>query len=176
LDDSLTRNPVLANLCSLNLWANLALIDACAALDGAALDAAAAGSFGTIRTTLWHIVETEHRLLAALMDEENAGHKPLAGSLDGDLGTLRVYALDTGEGLERWAESVEGDPMLQGEWDDGPYHAPASLFIGQAFLHAQEHRTQIQEALERAGVEAPDLTAWAWWESLESVGMETPTI
>ena len=176
MDDSLTRNAVLANLCSLNLWANLALIDACAALDASDLDAAAPGTFGTIRATLWHIVETEYRFLAALLGEANAGHKPLPGSPDGDLGTLRVHALGTGDGLETWAESVAGDPLLHGEWDDGPYHAPASLFIGQAFLHAQEHRTQIQERLEHAGIDAPDLTAWAWWESLGSVGMETPTI
>ena len=89
---------------------------------------------------------------------------------------MRVYAFDVGEGLTAWAEGVAGDPMLDGEWDDGPYHAPASLFVAQALLHAKDQRTQIQEALERAGIETPDLTAWAWWEALEAVGMETPTI
>jgi hypothetical protein len=66
--------------------------------------------------------------------------------------------------------------MLSCEWDDGPYQAPASLFATQAILHAKEHRTQVQEALEQAGFAAPDLDAWAWWESLRNVGPETPTV
>jgi hypothetical protein len=71
---------------------------------------------------------------------------------------------------------VDGDPMLAGEWDDGPYRAPASMFAAQALLHAKEHRAQVQEALERAGIDGPDLSAWAWWASLETDGPETPTI
>jgi uncharacterized damage-inducible protein DinB len=176
MDDAQTGNPILANLFSQNLWANLTLIDACAEVDSALLDAAAPGTFESIRATLWHTIEIENRFLAALLGEEKAGLKPLAGSLDGDLSTLRVYAHDTGEGLVAWAEGVTGDPMLSGEWDDGPYHVPASLFATQAILHAKEHRTQVQEALERTGVETPDLDAWAWWESLRSVGMESSTI
>jgi uncharacterized damage-inducible protein DinB len=176
MDDAQTGNPILANLFNLNLWANVALIDACAALDPAMLDAAAPGTFDTIRATLWHTVEIENRFLAALNGEETAGKRPLARGHDGDLSTLRVYALGIGEGLVSWAEAVVGDPMLRGDWDEGPYHVPASMFAAQAFLHAKEHRTQIQEALERAGIEAPDLDAWSWWESLQSVGMETSTI
>ena len=176
MDDTQTRNPILANLFTMNLWANLALIDACAALDASVLDAAAPGTYDTIRATLWHMIEAENRFLAALMGEENAGLKPLAGSNDGDLSTLRVYAIDAGAGLAAWAENVAGDPMLSGEWDDGPYHVPASMFAAQALLHAKEHRTQIQDALARAGIEPPDLDAWTWWESLQAVGMETPTI
>lgn len=176
MDDAQTRNPILANLFSQNLWANLALIDACAEVDPAVLDAAAPGTYDTIRGTLWHMIEIEHRFLAALQGEENAGLKPLGGSGHGDLSTLRVYALGSGEGLVAWAEGVAGDPLLSGEWDDGPYRVPASLFATQAILHAKEHRTQVQEALEQAGIEAPDLDAWTWWESLRAVGPETPTI
>jgi uncharacterized damage-inducible protein DinB len=176
MDDAQTPNPILANLFTMNLWANLALIDACAVADPQLIDAPAPGTFDTIRATLWHMIEAEHRFLAALQGEANAGLTSLAGSHDGDLSTLRVYALDAGEGIVAWAENVAGDPMLSGEWDDGPYRAPASMFAAQALLHAKEHRTQIQEALERGGVEAPDLDAWTWWESLEAVGMETPTI
>jgi uncharacterized damage-inducible protein DinB len=175
MDDAQTGNPILANLFGLNLWTNLALIDACAALDPSVLDADAPGTFETIRATLWHIIEIENRFLAALQGEANAGLKPLTGSLDGDLSTLRVYALGTGEGLTAWAESVSGDPMLSGDWDDGPYHVPASMFAAQAILHAKEHRIQVQEALERAGIDPPDLDAWAWWDALRTVGMETST-
>jgi uncharacterized damage-inducible protein DinB len=176
VDDSSTGNPVLANLFGLNLWSNLTLIDACAALDPAVLDADAPGTVGTIRATLWHLIELEHRYVAALHAEADAWLKTLAGSPAGDLSTLRVYALDTGEGLEAWAERVTGDPMLNGEWANGPYRVPASVFAGQALLHAKEHRNQVQEAMTRAGASAPNLSAWSWWMSLQAVGMETPTI
>jgi uncharacterized damage-inducible protein DinB len=176
MDERLTGNPILANLFGMNQWANLALIDACAALDTALLDADAPGTRGTIRETLWHLIETEHHFLAALAGEEQAAQKVFAEAPAGDLSTLRLYAHDSGEGLTAWAEVVDGDPMLAGEWDDGPYRAPASMFAAQALLHAKEHRAQVQEALERAGIDGPDLSAWAWWASLETDGPETPTI
>jgi uncharacterized damage-inducible protein DinB len=169
-------NPILANLFQLNLWANLELIDACAALDPTLLDAVAPGTQGSIRTTLWHIIEAERRFTAALSGEDAASLEPLPGFPAGELATLRVFAIESGEALEAWAENVSGDPMLRGEWTGGSYHAPASLFAGQALQHATEHRAQIQETLLRAGIQPPELTAWAWWRTISAVGMESPTI
>lgn len=176
MDDAETGNPILANLFGLNLWANLTLIDACAILDPSHLDADDANLHGTIRATLWRAIEAEHRFLAALNGEADAGSKTLSGSPKGSLSTLRVHALDSGEGLIAWAESVAGDPMLSGRWVSGPYALPASLFAGEALLQAQTRRSRIEDALTRAGIGPPDLSAWAWWQSLGEVGMETSTI
>ena len=176
MDNSASGNPILANLFRLNQWANVELIDACAQLGEEALDAEAPGTLGSIRQTLWHLVDLEHRYLAALNGDANAWFLTLQGCPDGELATLRVLALETGEQLVAWAEASSGDPMLSGIWRDQPYTAPASVFAGQTLLHGKEHRQQVQEALLQRGIQTPPLSAWAWWDTERSVGLESPTI
>ena len=162
----MTDNPILVNLFRQNQWANLTTIDACAAADAAMLDAEAPGTFGTIRGTIWHVINSENHFLAALNGDPDAGLiEMISGAEDGDFATLRGHASRIGDGLVAWAAAIEGDPMVQGEWGDGPYHVPASMFAAQALLHGREHRVQIGEALWRAGVDPPDVDAWSWWES-----------
>ena len=176
MDSAESGNPILANLFRLNQWANVELIDACAQLGDEVLDAEAPGTLGTIRQTLWHLVDTEHRYLAALNGDSNAWFLTLPGGPDGELTTLRVLALETGEQLVAWAEGTNGDPMLTGTWRDNAYTTPASVFAGQTMLHGKEHRQQVQEALLRRGIATPPLSAWNWWSTERSVGLESPTI
>jgi uncharacterized damage-inducible protein DinB len=42
-----------------NLWANLRLLDACAQLSDAQLDATTTGTFGSVRETLMHLFAAE---------------------------------------------------------------------------------------------------------------------
>lgn len=176
MDNALTGNAILANVLRVNQWANLELIDACAQLDAALLDAPASGTAGTVRQTLWHLVETELRFMAALNGDADPFQHALAGAPEGELSTLRVYAHDIGEQLVAWAETVNGDPMLQGVWRHGPYTAPSSLFVAQTILHGKEHRTQIELFLTSQGVSTPALSAWRWWETEQAVGLESSTI
>lgn len=169
-------NPILVNLIRQNQWANLELIDACAALNPAFLDAEAPDTFGTIRATLWHIIESEHRLSTALAGESALDLTPLAGAPDGELATLRVHAHDTGEALAAWAESVADDPIMTGEWNFGPYAIPASVFAAQVLHHGSDHRSRIQLAMTRADYDAPNLDAWTWWRTTLAVGQESATI
>ena len=176
MDSAASGNPVLANLFRLNQWANVELIDACAQLGDEVLDADAPGTLGTVRQTLWHLVDLEHRYLAALNGDANAWFLALDSGPAGELATLRVLALETGEQLVAWAEETSGDPMLSGIWRDQPYTAPASVFAGQTLLHGKEHRQQVQEALLQRGIPTPSLSAWAWWDTERSVGLESATI
>ncbi len=169
-------NPILVNLSRQNQWANLELIDACAVLDTAFLDAESPGTYGTIRTTLWHIIEAEHRFSAALAGQSVMALTPPAGWPAGELATLRVHAHDIGEALGAWAESVVGDPIMTGEWSFGPYAIPASVFAAQALQHGADHRSRIQLAMSRAGYEVPNLDAWSWWRTSLAVGQESATI
>jgi uncharacterized damage-inducible protein DinB len=50
---------VIADFFKFNLWANLRVLDACAGLDDARLDATIRGPFGSVRETLVHIVAAE---------------------------------------------------------------------------------------------------------------------
>ena len=176
MDNVASGNPILANLFRLNQWANVELIDACAQLGDEVLDTEAPGTLGTIRQTLWHLVDLEHRYLAALNGDPNAWFLTLSGGPAGELATLRVLALETGEQLVAWAEATNGDPMLTGVWRDNQYTAPASVFAGQTILHGKEHRQQVQEALLQRGIQTLSLSAWNWWNTERNVGLESPTI
>jgi uncharacterized damage-inducible protein DinB len=162
---SLTGNPILTNLFRQNQWANLAVIDACRGANAKLLDLDAPGTCGTIRGTLWHIVNAENHFLAALQRHPDAGNIGALSDMGGDLGSLREHAVRIGDDLVEWTESVEADPMLVGNWGDGPYCVPASMFAAQALHHGATHRWQITEALARFGAAAPDTDGWSWWES-----------
>src|SRR2546425_7384402 len=49
-----------------NLWANLKLMDTCAALNDEQLDADAPGTYGSVRNTLLHMVAAERRYVSML--------------------------------------------------------------------------------------------------------------
>ena len=49
----------LPNFFKYNLWANLRLLDACAHLSDAQLDATTTGTFGSVRETLMHLFASE---------------------------------------------------------------------------------------------------------------------
>ncbi len=53
-----------------NAWENQRLFDTCESLSDAQLDATVVGTFGSIRTTLVHIVGAQERYVAALAEAE----------------------------------------------------------------------------------------------------------
>lgn len=176
VDDRETGNAVLANLCALNLWANLTLIDACAELEDARLDLTAPGKSLSIRHALWQLIEHEHQFAAALDDMSRREASELLGAPDGALSTLRVHAIDSGEALTAWAEEVVGDPMLNRDSEGPSLSVPASILVGEALLVAAGQRRRVQETLQELGVTPPDLSALTWWGMLRTVGPESATI
>ncbi|RIK37445.1 MAG: hypothetical protein DCC55_24255 [Chloroflexi bacterium] len=61
----------LAELLHHHLWANLRLLDTCAALDEEQLGASTPGTFGSIRATLFHIARAEQSYLAHLTGRQS---------------------------------------------------------------------------------------------------------
>ena len=58
----------LADFFKYNLWANLRLLDACAHLSDAQLDATTRGTFGSVRQTLIHIFAGEEGYVQRFRD------------------------------------------------------------------------------------------------------------
>jgi uncharacterized damage-inducible protein DinB len=154
-------NPILADLFRHNLWANLSIIDCCMALPDSVLETNVPGTFGSIRDTLTHIAGAEERYLASIVGGP-ARRNPMLEEAKPDLATVRALLRQSGEGLIAYAETVEGDPILQVVWRGERYERPASLFLVQAIDHATEHRTHIKTALTHAGVEPPKIDGWHW--------------
>jgi uncharacterized damage-inducible protein DinB len=164
-------NPILVDMFRHNLWANLRLIEVCAALLGEALDTHVPGTFGSIRDTLGHLAGSEEGYLAALVgpvaDETNPTlttlrERALAAGRVLDLATVREHSRVSGEGLIAYVEQVEGNPDVCVSWGDQVYELSAALYLVQAINHATEHRSQVMTALTQVGITPPDLDGWSW--------------
>jgi len=156
-------NPILTEMFRHNLWANLGLIDFCAALPETVLDTKATGTYGSVRDTLTHIAGAEGRYVTALVGGPER-RNPMLEEEKPDLVTVREHLRQSGEGLIAFAETVNGDPVLRVIWRGEHYEPLASLLLVQAINHATEHRSQVMTALTQAGIEPPSLDGWTWDE------------
>lgn len=142
-----------------NEWANLALIDVCRGLSDAHLDATAAGTFGSIRDTLRHIVSAE------------AGYAFRLGTSP----TRRLKADDPWPGFDVLAELVSvnaaalaaaahaaTDTPIRVGTPEEPFDVEPAVILVQAFHHSTEHRSQIATILTTLGIEPPELSSWEW--------------
>ncbi len=143
-----------------NLWANLLLLDACAALDQAQLAATTTGAYGAIDDTLKHIVGAEQGYLIQLTGRQPATR--LRREDQPDIATLRACSQASGDGLIAVAASGDAADIVHVEWGDQRWPMPSGLILTQAINHATEHRAQIMTILTQLGIEPPDLSGWAF--------------
>jgi uncharacterized damage-inducible protein DinB len=175
---STAEDPPLVTLFRHHLWANLRLIDACAALDEAQLSATTAGTYGAILDTLRHVVRSEQYYLMHL-----TGRRPeflAQPDRPVELAGLREEARASGEGLIAYAATVgPGDLAYMDDDEDESLHwpIPAGYILTQVINHATEHRAQINTILTQQGIQPPNLSGWAYQEqaiTLAPVPRPTP--
>lgn len=143
-----------------NLWANLRLLDACAALDAAQLDEAVTGTYGAIYDTLNHLVRAEQGYLIQLTGQypELRLRRTDRPSLD----TLRAQARLSGVGLMAVAGTIAPSAMATWEDENGRWAIAAGVVLTQAINHATEHRAQIATTLAQIGVTPPEMDGWVF--------------
>jgi len=149
-----------------NLWANLRLIDACAALEADQLATSAAGTYGAIYDTLNHIARGEEGYLIHVTGQQPA--RRLRGEETPDIATIREHANASGAGLVAFAAAMTSDAIayLNDDEDENlVWPAPAGFILTQAINHATEHRAQVMTILTQLGIEPPDLSGWVFMES-----------
>lgn len=150
-----------------HVWANLVLLDFCAALPSEALDVAEPGTYGSIRETLVHLVGAEQRYLARFGETD----APVAVSEDHPFpgwDALRRSAAWSGERFAWLAGREPGGRILRGVRRGEPFAIPATVFLIQVIDHGKEHRTHVATVLGRQGIEAPDLDGWSFEEHLQN--------
>ncbi len=142
-------------------WATATLIEACARLDDAQLDATAPGTFGTIRDTLHHLVGADEGYLFQVTGVRVPD--PLRDS--------RVPLADLAQRIRRTGEHWEAaarDPQIGGRevvTSDG-WRTPVVIPMAQAIHHADDHRAHVLTILGANGIELPgieigeDLDVW----------------
>ena len=147
-----------------NLWANLRLLDACAQLSDAQLDATTKGTFGSVRETLMHLFAAEEGYVRALTGKistpplEDLTHFP-------DFDELRRRAERSGKELITVAEQGELSQILY--LDGGIYEAPVIVVLIQTVNHAIDHRSQIATLLSQEDVMPPDLDGWSYNDAID---------
>jgi uncharacterized damage-inducible protein DinB len=147
-----------------NRWANLALVELCAGLTDAQLDATLDGTFGSIRATLDHIARAERSYFSRI----STGQRHPQGENEPLLSVAEVgEALGaSGDGLIAWAERVQPADSVAVDWDGTPREVPKTVLLTQVINHATEHRAQIMAILTQLGVEPPELSGWEYFGAM----------
>ena len=157
-------NDAFTELFRYNLWATLGLLDACARLDDAVLDATTPGTYGSIRATFMHLIGAEQRYVTLLRREPRA--TPLEHSEFPGFERLRALARESGEALIALAEGYEPGAVLHVTRDDEPYELSTLIPLMQAIHHGNDHRSHINTLLGVQGIEPPDLDVWEYGEAV----------
>lgn len=146
-----------------NLWANLHLLDACAQLSDAQLDATMAGTFGSVRETLMHLLASEEGYVGAITGTSPTPRLKDLTTFPG-FDELRQRAERSGKKLITIAEQRDLSQTLY--LDEGTYEALAIVVVIQAINHTIDHRSQIATLLSQQGIEPPCLDAWGYNDAM----------
>jgi uncharacterized damage-inducible protein DinB len=149
---------VLAKIFEHNNWANIQMIQACAALSDDLLDAEPhSATKGTIRQTLLHMIASQRGYLTLLtMPVERRERTPLAFE------DLKEVAQSSGEALLDLIRKDEV-PRTRLQTADGYYVEPWVVLL-QIINHATEHREQINSMLTALGQAPLDQDGWSYGE------------
>lgn len=153
---------VLVKLFEHNVWANLKLLDFCAGLSDEQLDASAVGGFGSIRSTLPHILGSE----VSYVNRVN-GKLPPTPLVRGQMPTfdvMREAARWSGDALLALAVSARQESVVSESEGHEHVEYPLASLIVQQINHSTEHRTQIATIITQLGMQPPDMSGWAFME------------
>lgn len=142
-----------------NLWATRRLLDHAKTLTPEQLELSVAGTAGSIRFCLAHIVGADQRYLAGLgVEPEEAWRE----AEDSDLENVaEIHAAN-----ERDWERLLREPAELDAWIERRGHlVHRVMFPAQAIHHGTDHRTQVGTILLHHGLELPDLDVWTYAES-----------
>lgn len=146
----------LLELCRHNTWATLRLIRYCRNLSDADLDASIHGTYGTVRATLRHLVESEEGDLEDLTGERP---EPLPDPAPLDLLAARIERLGP-----RW-EGFAQDLDLQAReliTKDGRWRVPGAVPLAMSVQHSHEHRVHVLSILGARGHAEQRLSEWSY--------------
>ena len=142
-----------------NRWANLQLLDVCAALDDEQLQLSSPGTYGTIADTLQHLLAAEQRYLHRLVgfEVQLSEKEAFAG-----MPRLKSEADRSGQGLidALGRFDPEATTHRRDEWAVKNW-----VVMTQAIHHGNDHRTHICSILGQNRISYGDLDVWAFGES-----------
>ncbi len=156
----------LVDLFKHNLWANLRIVEACAALSAEDLEATCEGTYGALGATLVHMLASEGRYVREYTKVEP--DLPLAEGDKPDFDVLRKRVYMSGEALIGIAGEATSEQVITGKYGEREYSMRAVVLLGQAINHATEHRTHITTILTQRGIEPPRIDVLGYWMAGQS--------
>ena len=165
-------NPTLHEAFRYSAWATKTLIAACKLLSTEQLKRPARRGYGSILTTLNHIVISDAHYVAIL-----TGTRPTwlltegdDDNVDNETDDLDEIETRVDEIAHLWEQLFLVDKPVDAErllsLDEGKYECHTSVVVVQALHHAHAHREQIRAALRNLDVQPPDVQPWEY--ALES--------
>jgi uncharacterized damage-inducible protein DinB len=151
---------ILADGFAHHAWATRRLIDACAALPPDQLEASVPGIYGSILSTLNHLVAADSwyafRCTGGDLTPWDDDEQQL------DLPGLRSAMERQAAAWQRLLErDLDPNAMIVARRDDGAeFRAPLGLRLAQVLHHGTDHRSQVCTVLTSLGVEPPDIDLW----------------
>jgi uncharacterized damage-inducible protein DinB len=139
-----------------NAWANKTLLEFCAALEPAALDLSAAGTYGTLYGTLQHIVGGEQFYIRLLTGEVLG--KPVRKTERRTLDDLIAIAALTGARAIDVAASDDVARVIA----PGDDQTTAGIVLAQLVHHGNEHRAHAATILGSHDRPTPKIGAWSY--------------
>jgi uncharacterized damage-inducible protein DinB len=146
-----------------NLWSNLLLFDACIELDAEQLEYSADGTYGSIQSTLAHIVSAEEWYIFHITTGEQMAdtERPKASA---PLVEMRERIKYSSEILHDLAISLDGTQIVKVGTGEDSDLIPIEALLLQVLHHAHEHRTQVESMLGQLGLDPPGLSGWRYFE------------
>jgi uncharacterized damage-inducible protein DinB len=141
-----------------NTWANGAIIEFCRGLDPAALEAASPGTYGTIESTLQHLIGGQ-QWYTQLLTGELIGPRLRRDGPKHTLEELGAVAAATGTRVV--AVAATDDSARRIDMNEGR-KSTVGVILAQLVHHGNEHRTQITTILGANGIEPPPLSGWGY--------------
>ena len=139
-----------------NLWANRSLIEFCVGLDHATLDRATPGTYGTLLSTIQHIVSGEQWYVWILSGERIGA--PVDEKVPRPLEEMISIVVRTGERAIELASTDDAERRVKADgkdWNAGTVYA-------QLVHHGNEHRGHVKSILGANGIEPPGVSAWGY--------------
>ena len=154
-------DPILVTFFTHNAWASHRLLEVCASLSDAHLDASGVGTYGRLRDTLVHLVAAQGRYVELLTGHPQEVRVHESESFPG-CALLRQSADWSGAALVSLAGTVDPATVLRGTRHGRAFTLPVVTPLLQAINHATEHRCHIATILTQEGVEPPPLDGWTY--------------
>lgn len=150
-----------------HVWASLLLMDTCLDLSPDQLETSAPGTYGTILSTMQHLVGADASYLYVLSGGTFS-------RIDEDSMTLAELRAQMATHATAWSAVLDADPdpttVLTRHRDDGSStDAPVGIRLAQVVHHGTDHRSQICTALTTLGIEPPYIDVWDY-------GMQAGTV